>query len=83
MSNWTGHTCLEEYVLTVEPAVTVSVGGDPYTGDYTVNPDFNGKTLETKGKTMGEDVTVKPIEVTRVSNPSGGTTIYIGGMTNG
>lgn len=73
----------EEYVLTVEPAVTVSVGGDPYTGDYTVNPDFKGKTLETKDKTMYEDVTVNPIEVARVSNPSGGTTVYIGGITNG
>lgn len=83
MSNWTGHTCLEEYVLTVEPAVTVSVGGDPYTGDYVVNPDFSGKTLETKNKTMDEDVIVNPIEVARVSNPSGGTTIYIGGITNG
>lgn len=83
MSNWTGHTCLEEYVLTVEPAVTVSVGGDPYTGDYVVNPDFSGKTLETKNKTMDEDVIVNPIEVARVSNPSGGTTIYIGGITKG
>lgn len=83
MSNWNGHTCPEEYVLTVEPAVTVGVGGDPYTGDYTVNPDFSGKTLETKNKTMYEDVTVNPIEVVRVSNPSGGTTIYIGGITNG
>ena len=83
MSNWIGHICPEEYILIVEPAVTVSVGGDLYTGDYTINPDFSGKTLETKGKTMDEDVTVKPIEVTRVSNPSGGTTIYIGGIING
>lgn len=83
MSNWIEHTCPEEYVLTVEPAVTVSVGGDLYTGDYTVNPDFHGKTLETRNKTMDEDVIVKPIEVTRVSNPSGGTTVYIGGIANG
>lgn len=92
MSNWIGHICLEEYVLIVEPivyvliaepAVTVHVGGDIYTGDYTINPDFSGKTLETKGKTMDEDVIVKPIEVTRVSNPSGGTTVYIGGILNG
>lgn len=83
MSNCIDNICPEEYILIVEPAVTVSVGGDIYTGDYIVDPDFSGKTLETKGKTMGEDVTVKPIEVTRVSNPSGGTTIYIGGITNG
>lgn len=83
MSNLLDHICPEEYVLIVEPAVTVSVGGDIYTGDYTVDPDFRSKTLETKGKTMGEDVTVNPIEVTRVSNPSGGTTIYIGGTING
>lgn len=83
MSNCIDHICPEEYVLIVEPAVTVNVGGDIYTGEYIVNPDFSGKTLETKGKTMDEDVTVEPIEVTRVSNPSGGTTIYIGGILNG
>lgn len=83
MSNCIDHSCPEEYVLIVEPAVTVNVGGDIYTGEYTVNPDFSGKTLETKGKTMDEDVTVKPIEVTRVGNPSGGTTVYIGGIING
>lgn len=83
MSNWIGHICPEKYILIVEPAVTVSVGGDLYTGDYTVNPDFSGKTLETKGKTMDEDVIVNPIDVARVGNPSGGTTVYIGGITNG
>jgi hypothetical protein len=83
MSNWIGYICPEEYILTIEPAVIVSVGGDLYTGDYTVNPDFSGKTLETKNKTMDENVIVKPIEVTRVSNPSGGTTVYIGGIING
>ena len=83
MSNCIDHSCPEKYTLIVEPAVTVNVGGDIYTGDYTVNPDFNGKTLETKHKTMDENVTVKPIEVTRVRNPSGGTTVYIGGITNG
>ena len=63
------------------------VGGsssyETYRGDYTVDPDFDGITLETRGKVMRDDVTVKPIEVARVSNTQGGKTVYIGGIING
>ena len=62
---------------------TIIIGGDPYEGEYTVNPDFIGKILRTNGKMMRDDVTVNAIEVQRVSNPSGGRTIYIGGEING
>ena len=57
--------------------------GDPYEGDYNVKPNFSLQTLETKRKFLSEDITVEPIEVSRVSNPSGGKTIYIGGIFNG
>lgn len=73
----------DEYLLSTSVVETVSVGGDPYTGDYVVDPSFVKSTLPTKDKLLLEDVTVNPIEVARVSNPSGGKTIYIGGITNG
>lgn len=58
-------------------------GGDPYDGPYAVTPRFAAQVLPTDGKTLRDDVTVDPINVARVSNPAGGNTIYIGGMTNG
>lgn len=54
-----------------------------YTGEYEVIPKFTEEVLKTKNKLMKDNVVVYPIEVARVSNPSGGTTIYIGGITNG
>lgn len=54
-----------------------------YQGSYEVNPDFVGKTLSTKHKILRDDVTVHPIEVQRVSNPTGGKTVYIGGIIDG
>ena len=58
-------------------------GGEPYKGEYTVKPKFDTQTLATKDKLLREDVTVEAIEVARVSNPAGGKTIFIGGITNG
>ena len=55
----------------------------PYKGEYEVIPKFTEEVLKTKNKFMKDNVVVYPIEVARVSNPSGGTTVYIGGMTNG
>ena len=55
----------------------------PYKGEYEVIPKFTEEVLKTKNKLMKDNVVVYPIEVARVSNPSGGTTVYIGGMTNG
>ena len=54
-----------------------------YTGAYDVDPKFTAQKLETKGKKMLDDVTVEAIEVQRVSNTSGGRTVYIGGLING
>lgn len=58
-------------------------GGAPYEGPYEVTPEFSAQTLETKGKSMRDDVTVEAITVSRTGNPSGGNTIYIGGLING
>lgn len=55
----------------------------PYDGAYTVSPDFEGVTLPTQDRVLDKDITVEPIAVARVSNPSGGKTVYIGGNFNG
>ena len=54
-----------------------------YTGAYDVAPKFAAQKLATNGKKMRDDVTVEAIEVQRVSNTSGGRTVYIGGLING
>ena len=49
-----------------------------YDGAYAVTPASSEQTLETTGKTMREDVTIRPIPFFETSNESG-TTVYIGG----
>lgn len=73
----------DEYSFSAIAAEVVPVGGDPYAGEYEVDPDFTGHTLTTKNKLLLENVVVKPIEVASVSNTSGGRTVYIGGIFNG
>lgn len=64
-------------------AINSYTGGEKYDGDYEVTPKFTEEVLKTKNKIMKDNVLVHTIEVARVSNPSGGTTVYIGGITNG
>ena len=54
-----------------------------YRGDYIVEPDFTELVLATKNKMLMDNVKVSAIEVQRVSNTSGGRTVYIGGLING
>lgn len=54
-----------------------------YQGQTTVTPDFEGTVLETAQKIVLTDITVNPIQVSRTSNSSGGTTVYIGGLISG
>ena len=62
----------------------VPIGDIPaYTGEYEIDPKFTAQKLATNGKKMLDDVTVEAIEVQRVSNASGGKTVYIGGLING
>lgn len=69
--------------IDVEVFRVAHMDGEPYEGKYEVTPDFDGTTLETSGKTLSNDVTVHPITVSRTSNPSGGNTVYIGGVISG
>lgn len=49
-----------------------------YAGPLVVDPRFSDQVLTTKGKIMPDDVTVHEIFVSKVSNPSGGKTVFIG-----
>lgn len=51
-----------------------------YEGAYEVTPIYDDVILETNQRYMTDDVTVKAIPVYEVQNPSGGTTIIIGGL---
>ncbi len=55
---------------------------DGYDGTYEVTPKFENQTLPTRAKLMRDNVTVDAINVSRVSNPAGGNTVYIGGLIN-
>lgn len=75
----------QKTALSVAFDVTIrgSSGGEPYDGPYTVTPDFETQELATKDRLLKDNVTVDPIAVARVENPSGGKTIFIGGIFNG
>ena len=49
-----------------------------YMGPYEVDPRKVEQTLETKNKSMTDDVTVNEIFYSEVGNLSGGKTAYIG-----
>ena len=71
----------ESFDLDLEsPYIIQEIVGDLYTGDYVVDPDFEQNILPTRNKTLTQDVTVNAIDVSRVSNTSGGVTVYIGGI---
>lgn len=69
--------------LSAEIIVPAIVGGYHYDGAYDVIPMFDSQVLATDGLLMDDDVTIEAIQVSRTSNPSGGTTVYIGGLING
>lgn len=50
-----------------------------YTGDYIVIPKVTEQTLETAHKLMTDDVTIKEIPFSKVSNIFNGYTVNIGG----
>jgi hypothetical protein len=57
----------------------VLIGGVPYEESYEVTPTMEEQVLQTRSKTMRDDVTVHSIPYTKTSNPSGGYTAIIGG----
>lgn len=72
MAGYTAHNRLGQ------PIVGVGIGGEPYEGEYEVIPKTIDQTLETKKKTMKDDLTVKAIPYYQTSNTAGGYTAIIG-----
>ena len=71
--------------LEVSPEINLTIeeggGGAPlpyYEGSYQVRPRKVEQILETKNKSMSDDVTVEAINYSEVSNPQGGLTANIG-----
>ena len=51
-----------------------------YDGEYEVIPKVDAQLLETKNKSMTNDVQIQPIPYSEVSNPEGGVTVNIAYM---
>ena len=57
----------------------LQVQGEQYAGAYEVSPKFEEQILQTAEKVMTDNLKIKEIEITIVSNDSGGNTVIIGG----
>ena len=69
----------EGRVLTASGGVAVWQDLPKYTGEYSVTPEVDTvQTLETAGKYLTNDVTVKAIPDYEVTNEAGGNTFIIG-----
>ena len=70
--------------LSIEGQLELTIdegGGSPlpyYDGSYQVVPRKIEQVLDTKNKSMRDDVTVNAINYSEVSNPQGGKTVNIG-----
>ena len=51
---------------------------DTYEGDYAVTPSTSEQRLATANKVLEQDVVIKEIPYSEVSNLAGGNTVYIG-----
>ena len=74
-----------DQLIEVEAGITTNVNHyhsdyPDYDGDYTVTPDWEAQTLATRNTVMHSDVTVEAIYLNSAQNPSGGNTVYIGGL---
>ncbi len=50
-----------------------------YSGSYTITPKTTAQSMETSDKVMTDNVTIKEIPYSEVSNPQSGKTVIIGG----
>lgn len=54
------------------------IGGEEYKGSYEVTPKVEAQIMPTKYKLLIEDMTIKAIPIFKVSNTTGGNTVFIG-----
>lgn len=70
---------VESLDIELELGTIINVGDFPiYEGSYNVTPKVSEQVLETKNKSLLDDITVFEIPYASVSNPSGGQTVTIG-----
>lgn len=62
-----------EFFLDFEEIQIIHTDYDPYLGPYEVIPKRRDQILATKDKNMTDDVTVREVPWTEVSNPTGTT----------
>lgn len=62
-----------DFKVTFGEVIEVDHDYDPYPGPYEVIPKRRDQILATNGKNMEDDVTVKEVPWTEVSNPTGTT----------
>lgn len=71
---------LDNQTIKISNACSVTSEEYPiYAGEYEATPKKESQIMPTAGKVLLNDFTVKGIPVTRVTNPSGGITVIIGG----
>ena len=72
-----GNLSVETFEMdgTVEPTPVQEIYNEDYEIDISLTDDI---VLPTKGKVMNDDIVVKKVPVTEVSNESGGYTLTIG-----
>lgn len=72
---------IEQTIDIIRESLTITIGGLPrYLGPTEVNPNFEGIILPTRNTSVYSNIDVNAIQVESVSNPSGGNTVYIGGI---
>lgn len=68
----------DEFAVEFQDLYLTERSAAQFDGPYSVTPMVSGQTLETKDKFMRGNVEVTAIPFYQVSNPSGGSTIFIG-----
>lgn len=70
----------DKKILKKVTITTDVIGGDTeeYEGSYEVTPKLEEQSLPTALKVMRNDIKIKEIPITKVSNTSGGNTVIIG-----
>ena len=73
------NSVIEKFDIELEIGTIISQGEFPeYEGDYKITPKVTEQVLETKNKSLLDNITVFQIPYASVSNPSGGNTVTIG-----
>lgn len=62
----------------ISKQIVMPDGQEVYEGQYDITPKVTEQIMQTANKYMIDDVTIRKIPVYKVSNTSGGTTVYIG-----